>query len=193
MSAFAAVIIGSGPGGSTAADILTAAGWSVAIFEKGRNHLIDLADPSRLAGDFSNDEIKFMFRHFLGPDPLLEPRSFRRTEASGDREHVGEVNNLPSTVGGGGVHADGKVPRFREDDFRVLSDLGPIDGADVSDWPLTYDDLQPAYTEAERLIGVAGDAAANPFASRRSGPHPMPPRAPHDGAPLASRAAQPHS
>ena len=192
MSDFDAVIIGSGPGGSTAADILTAAGWSVVIFEKGRNHLIDLADPSRLAGDFSNDEIKFMFRHFLGPDPLLEPRSFRRTEASGDREHVGEVNNLPSTVGGGGVHADGKVPRFREDDFRVLSDLGPIDGADVADWPLAYDDLEPAYTEAERLIGVAGDAAANPFASRRSGPYPMPPGAPMYGALLSSRAAEQH-
>jgi len=72
---FDAIIIGSGPGGSTAADILTAAGMSVVIFEKGRNHLIDLDDPNRLAEDFSNDEIKFMFRHFLGPDPLLEPRT----------------------------------------------------------------------------------------------------------------------
>ena len=43
-----AIIIGSGPGGSTAADVLTAAGWSVVIIEKGRNHLIDPDDmPSR--------------------------------------------------------------------------------------------------------------------------------------------------
>src|SRR6185295_6475558 len=61
-----AVIVGSGPGGSPVADVLTAAGWSVVIFEKGRNHLLDLDDPMRLGADYSNDEIKFMVRHFLG-------------------------------------------------------------------------------------------------------------------------------
>src|ERR1700736_935343 len=128
---FDAVIIGSGPGGSTAADILTAAGWAVVIFEKGRNHLIDTADPSRLATDFSNDEIKFMSRHFLGPDPLVEPRTFRTHQDDGDHTHVGEVNSVPTTVGGGGVHADGKVPRFRPDDFRLHSAFGPQADADV--------------------------------------------------------------
>jgi gluconate 2-dehydrogenase alpha chain len=187
---FDAIIIGSGPGGSTAADILTAAGWSVVIFEKGRNHLIDTADPSRLAADFSNDEIKFMIRHFLGPDPLLEPRTFRASVRDGDRTHTGDVNNVPSTVGGGGTHADGKVPRFREDDFRMLSEWGPVDGASVADWPLGYDDLESAYAAAERLIGVAGEAGANPFAAPRSGPYPMPPGAPMFGARLTAAAAE---
>ena len=189
---FDAIIVGSGPGGSTAADILTAAGWSVVIFEKGRNHLIDPEDPSRLAGDFSNDEIKFMIRHFLGPDPLLEPRTFRAGEEEGDRSHTGEVNNVPSTVGGGGTHADGKVPRFREDDFAMLAEWGPVEGASLADWPLDYDDLAPSYAEAERLIGVAGDAAANPFAAPRSGPYPMPPGAPMYGALLSAEAAEKH-
>jgi gluconate 2-dehydrogenase alpha chain len=189
---FDAIIVGSGPGGSTAADVLTAAGWSVCVFEKGRNHLIDLADPSRLAGDYSNDEIKFMSRWFLGPDPLLEPRTFRRNEAEGDHVHVGEVNNLPTTVGGGGVHADGKVPRFREDDFAMLETFGAVDGAEMADWPLSYADLEPAYTEAERLIGVSGDAEANPFAAWRSGPYPMPPGAPMYGALVTTAAAELH-
>jgi gluconate 2-dehydrogenase alpha chain len=189
---FDAIIIGSGPGGSTAADILTAAGWSVVIFEKGRNHLIDPADPGRLATDFSNDEIKFMLRHFLGPDPLLEPRSFRSGEADGDRTHTGEVNNVPSTVGGGGTHADGKVPRFRPDDFRMLSEWGPVEGASLADWPFGYEDLEPAYAEAERLIGVAGEAGANPFAAPRSGPYPMPPGPPMYGALITAAAAEKH-
>ena len=131
-----AVIVGSGPAGSTVADVLTEAGWSVVIFEKGRNHLIDLAAPDNLLADYSNDEIKFVNRHFLGPDPLIEPKTFRTGADQGDHSHVGEVNTIPSTVGGGGVHADGKTPRFREVDFRLLSELGPQTDADVADWPV---------------------------------------------------------
>ena len=187
---FDAVIVGSGPGGSTAAEVLTAAGWSVLICEKGRNHLVDLADPSRLAGDYSNDELKFMARWFLGPDPLLEPRTFRLSEAHGERQHVGEVNNIPSTVGGGGVHADAKTVRFRSVDFAMRSEYGPVDGAAVEDWPVRYDELEPFYAEAERLIGVQGQAGANPFESWRSGDFPMPPGAPMYGAVLSCAAAE---
>ena len=112
------MIIGTGPAGATAAEVLTGAGWSVLMLEKGRNHLLDLEPPFGPLGHVSNDELKFMRRHFLGPDPWLEPRTFRRTDADGDRIETGDVNNLPSTVGGGGFHADGKLPRFREDDFK---------------------------------------------------------------------------
>jgi gluconate 2-dehydrogenase alpha chain len=187
---FDAIVIGSGPGGSAVANVLTAAGHSVVIFERGRNHLINLDDPRQLAEDYSNDEIKFMTRHFLGPDPLIEPRTFRQDESEGDRSFVGDVNNLPATVGGGGVHADGKVPRFLEEDFRLLDSRGPIDGAGLADWPLTYDDMEPFYAEAERVVGVAGDAEANPFAAPRSGPYPMPPGAPMYGATLTAAAAE---
>ncbi len=185
-----AVIIGSGPGGATAADVLTAAGWTVTIVEKGRNHLLDPEDLSRPAFDYSNDEIKFLSRHFLGPDPLIEPRTFRTREEDGDRTHVGEVNSVPSTVGGGGTHADGKVPRFRPDDFRLLSELGPQPDADVADWPVGYDELEPYYAEVERAIGVAGTDGANPFAAPRSGPFPMPSGAPMYGALQSSAAAE---
>ncbi len=185
-----AVIIGSGPGGATAADVLTAAGWTVTIVEKGRNHLLDPDDLSRPSFDYSNDEIKFLNRHFLGPDPLVEPRTFRTTAADGDRIHVGEVNNVPSTVGGGGTHADGKVPRFRPDDFRVLSVFGPQPDADVDDWPVDYDELEPYYAEVERAIGVAGTEGANPFAGPRSGPFPMPSGPPMYGATVSAAAAE---
>jgi gluconate 2-dehydrogenase alpha chain len=185
-----AVIVGSGPGGATVADVLTRAGWSVVIVEKGRNHLLDPDDLTRPAADYSNDEIKFLNRHFLGPDPLVEPRTFRRGEEDGDHMHVGEVNSIPTTVGGGGTHADGKVPRFRDEDFALHSVHGPVPGAEVADWPLSYDDLEPFYAEAERSVGVAGDAEANPFAAWRSGPYPMPPGAPMYGATLSSASAE---
>jgi gluconate 2-dehydrogenase alpha chain len=184
-----AVIVGSGPAGATAADVLTGAGWSVVMLEKGRNHLLALDAPFEALGHVSNDELKFMRRHFLGPDPFLEPRSYRRDEADGDRVFFGEVNNLPSTLGGGGFHADAKLPRFRADDFKPLSAFGPIEGADVVDWPVDYDEMEPYYAEAERLVGVAGDASENPFAEWRSNPYPMPPGADMFGALLTSEAA----
>jgi choline dehydrogenase-like flavoprotein len=93
-------------------------------------------------------------------------------------------------VGGGGTHADGKVPRFMPDDFRLHSVLGPQPDADVADWPLGYDDLEPYYAEAERSVGVAGTDGANPFAGPRSGPYPMPSGAPMFGATLSSAAAE---
>ena len=176
-----AIIIGSGPGGSTAAEVLTRAGWSVVIMEKGRNHLLDPRDLTRPAADYSNDELKFTVRHFLGPDPLVEPRAFRRRADEGEHTHVGEVNSIPSTVGGGGTHADGKVPRFREEDFALLSAYGPQDEANVADWPLTYEELEPYYAEVEGdrgggpgrrqpvrglALGALSDAARSPHVRR---------------------------
>lgn len=190
MSEVDAVIVGSGPGGATTADVLTAAGWHVVMLEKGANRLLALDAPHQLLGHFSGDEIKFGRRHFLGPDPLLEPRTFRRGPTDGDRLFAGQVNNMPSTVGGAGFHADGKLPRFRAVDFRTASELGPIDGSTLADWPLDYDELEPYYAEAERLVGVAGDADGNPFAEWRSAPYPMPPGADMFGATLTVPAAE---
>jgi gluconate 2-dehydrogenase alpha chain len=183
------VIVGSGPSGSTAADLLTAHGHTVIVLEKGANHLISLDEPYGPLGHSANDELKSLHRHLLGPDPLVEPRTFRRREDDGDRLFVGHVNSLPSTLGGAGFHADGKLPRFREDDFRLRSALGPVEGADVVDWPVTYDDLEPYYAEAERLVGVAGEET-NPFAAWRSGPFPMPPGPDMQGAILSMAAAE---
>jgi len=73
-------------------------------------------------------------------------------------------------VGGSTWHWRGNVPRFVPRDFRMRSEYGV-----GVDWPLTYDDLEPYYVEAEREIGVSGnhDEWHNFQGAFRSKPFPM--------------------
>jgi len=173
------IVVGSGPGASTAAMVLAAAGHDLTILEKGRNFFADLTS-LRPATLFSNDELK-TDRSFALPDPINEPRVFRTSETD-LKPTVGLVQGLSQTVGGGAVHWDAKTPRYWDIDFKKLSLLGPIPGAAVEDWPFDYGEIAPFYEEIERLIGVQGDVAALPELTLRhaprSGPLPMAPGPP---------------
>ncbi len=148
-----AFVVGSGAGGSVAAMVLARAGWDVTIFEKGANYFTNLAS-DRPGTVFSNDELK-KDRAFSRPDPTAEPRVFRSSPAA--PPIVGAVQDLPQTVGGGTVHWDAKTPRFWDIDFKKLSLLGPVRGANVGDWPFDYAEISPYYDQIEELIGVAGN------------------------------------
>ena len=180
LSRFDAVIIGSGAGGGATALALTEAGLNVCILEAGPNYFQGLDDPA--PGNpkplFANDELAMSSRKLIHQQARVEPRTFRPSEADGKRTVIGEVNSLPKTVGGAWVHADMKVPRFQEFDFRLGSELGDIPGAAFADWPLSYAELEPFYAEAERIGGAQGLAGADPFEAWRSGPYPMRPGAP---------------
>jgi gluconate 2-dehydrogenase alpha chain len=179
---FDAVIIGSGAGGSAAAYVLTSAGQNVLIIEAGDNNFPGLDDPTpgMPIPRYSNDELKGPIRLFDRQDPILEPRTFRAADTVTAQPNE-DVNILNRTVGGTTIHADMKFPRFNEVDFRLASALAaagrlPADTSFI-DWPVTYDELEPWYTEAENITGVAGLAGSDPFASRRAGAYPMPPSA----------------
>ena len=186
-----AIVIGSGAGGSTAAMVLAEAGYDVVIFEKGRNYFRDLTSPTPRT-IYSNDELKSNVRAFEDPDTEAEPRTYRHTVQE-QTMAPGNVNHLPSTVGGGTVHWDAKTPRFWDIDFKKLSMLGPVDGADVRDWPFSYAEIAPYYEEIERLIGVQGDIDQLPeltlsHAPRRS-QFPMPPGPPQYSSTVAAAGA----
>src|SRR5207247_7070425 len=72
-------------------------------------------------------------------------------------------------VGGTTWHWLRTTLRFVPDDFRLRSKFGV-----AVDWPISYDDLEPWYCEAERELGVAGDPNAA-LDAPRSQPYPLPP------------------
>ena len=191
LTSFDALVIGSGAGGSAASYVLATRGKKVLILETGNNYFPGLDDPA--SGQpvplFRNDELKDE-RYVIEQDPLLEPRTFRQTESDGDRIMAGDVNGLPKTVGGGAVHADMKYPRFQAWDFHLASELGLVSGANFADWPLTYEELEPFYTEVEAVVGVQGEDGSDPFAPPRSRPYVMPPGPPMYVALLAAKGAE---
>src|SRR5205823_4314593 len=122
----------------------------------------------------SNDELKFLVRSFISANPSVDPRTWRNTDT--ETAELADVNSLPKTVGGGAVHADLKMPRFRPTDFQLGTLLqGKFAGTSFADWPITYDMLEPFYTYAERVLGVQGKKGADPFEGPRSAELPMPP------------------
>jgi len=70
--------------------------------------------------------------------------------------------------GGSTMHWGGWALRYKEEDFNCRTRTGF--GAD---WPFNYDELEPWYALAEKMIGVGGDARdEGPW---RSGDYPLPP------------------
>jgi glucose dehydrogenase len=70
-------------------------------------------------------------------------------------------------VGGTTWHWLGTSLRHLPNDFRMRSLYNVAE-----DWPLSYDDLEPWYLEAEQELGVAGDSHQD-LGSPRSGDYPM--------------------
>ena len=144
------------------------------MLEKGRNHLLDLEPP------YGPDGRLLQRRDQVRPPPLPRPRPAGRAphlppHRGRRRPPVHRRRQQPALD-----RRRRRLPRRRQaaplprGGLRACSSArGPVDGADV--WPtgrVDYDELEPYYAEAERLIGVAGEAGANPFAAWRSGPVP---------------------
>ena len=149
-----AIVVGSGAAGGTVARLLAKSGkYTVLVLEKGRNHFTGLGgDTAAVGNEFANDESAYaVMQNPIYQDPFLEPRSFRFKQSDGARTFVGDVNNLPSTVGGGTIHYDAKARRFREVDFITNSLMGgnadtpAVSGTTYADWPMQYKHLEPFY------------------------------------------------
>ena len=64
----------------------------------------------------------------------------------------------------------GQTPRFHPDDFETKSRFGIAE-----DWPIRYDDLEPFYSDAEKVMQISG--GGDEHILRRTEPYPFPPHA----------------
>lgn len=101
----------------------------------------------------------------------LENRSALREAAASSiyEETPARPWNLALAVGGTSNCWQGGAPRMLPEDFESRSRYGV--GAD---WPVSYEQLEPFYCQAERIMGVAGNAGDTPFPRSEAypqGPH----------------------
>nr|WP_320134629.1 GMC family oxidoreductase [uncultured Amphritea sp.] len=134
------VVIGSGAGGGTLSNELAQKGINVVCLEAGK-HL-----------DFKTDFVNKEWEMF-SKEAWLDKRT-----ASGEWRVAKDFPNLPAwickTVGGSTLHWAGASLRFQEHEFKGLSTYGHVEGANLLDWPITLQDLEPYYDMAEDKMGV---------------------------------------
>jgi len=149
-------VIGAGPAGALVASQLASDGQKIVVLEAGPRF------------DRSNREQQMEQAIRPGDHGSVWEMGGDRDafSASGERYYPLNVSRVKG-VGGSTLHWQGMVMRLHPSDFDG--------GHDTDDpaWPISYDDLRPYYADAERALGVAGDAD-NPFAPPRDGAYPLP-------------------
>jgi choline dehydrogenase-like flavoprotein len=169
------VVVGSGAGGGVSAYVLASAGLSVVLLEKGR-----WQSPFEERKDDLVNQRNASLGLAYGPDEEKNPRVFVDLDG---RERIvspkqAEYSANASCVGGGTVSYGGQAWRYMPQDFKMRSTYGAVPGSTLEDWPISYDDLEPFYEQAEHEIGVSGDVGPDPFKGPRRKPLPMPPMEP---------------
>ncbi len=147
---FDVIIIGTGAGGGTLLHRLAATGKKILVLERG-----DYVPREKDNWDSRavNVDAKYNTKEtwFDGAGKPLHP-------------HTNYY------VGGNTKFYGAALFRFREQDFGELRHHGGVSPA----WPISYDDLEPYYTQAERLYHVHGTRGEDPTEPRASAPYSHP-------------------
>src|SRR6266436_1681109 len=174
------VIVGMGAVGGVMAAELGKAGLKVIGLERG---------PRLKTADFQLDELRYFQRHDLRPNAKRQPITWRPNANA--RANPVSDQNYGNQAGGGTVHYGTLSWRLHESDFRARSQTierygaaAIPDDSSLTDWPLSYADLEPYYDRAEYDLGVSGKAGnlqgkkisgGNPFEAPRKRDYPLPP------------------
>ena len=146
------IIIGTGAGGGTLAHRLAPSGKRILLLERG----------GYLPREPANWDSKEIF---------LKERYLAATERWVDKDGQEFLPHQQYFVGGNTKFYGAILFRLRERDFGEVRHYGGVSPA----WPLSYQDFEPYYAEAERLYLVHGLAGEDPTEPPRSSAFPHPP------------------
>ena len=172
-------IVGSGAGASPVAYTLANAGAKVLVLEKGA---------WLTEKEFYKDELAISLRDVYNPKLEDEQHVIEEEyeNEAGESFWQGEATSESgwsfwngTVVGGSSNFMSGYFHRLKPVDFRLKSEFGAIDGANVEDWPLSYEELEPYYAQVEKVVGVSGRVTKHPHQEPRSTDFPYPPVAEH--------------
>jgi len=163
------VVVGAGVIGSLIASKLQRDGARVVLLEAGPRD----ADRFAMLERYVQASRKTMgapyrtadaVRHAPSPDG---PHDYYDQQGSPDEFRA----TYQRLAGGATWHWRGNVPRHLPRDFRMRTAYGV-----GVDWPITYEQLEPFYCDAEHELGVAGDHDEwnGYLGAQRSRPYPMP-------------------
>lgn len=161
---FDAIVVGSGPAGSTAVQELTERGLDVLLLEAGRElREEDFIPPTRKKAAAMGMDLVPRAKAMAAGQVYQARRPY--FSESSNRFLVNDLEDPYSTpfgrpylwirskLLGGRMHSYGRaLQRMSDVDFKAAS----RDGYGV-DWPVSYDDLRPWYDKVEREVGVYGD------------------------------------
>lgn len=156
------VVIGAGVCGSLLATRLAKAGKSVLLLESGpkvgRAELVERFRESAFKSDFMSP---YPYSE-LAPQPRFTPEPNHYLEQTGPHAFQAQYIRM---FGGTSWHWAAQLWRYLPNDFRQHSVYGI-----GKDWPISYDDLEDYYYQAEVIAGVGGSMDTG---SPRAKPFPM--------------------
>jgi choline dehydrogenase-like flavoprotein len=150
-SRYDVIIIGTGAGGGTLAYRLASSGKRILLLERG---------------DYVPREKDNWSSRAVNVEAKYHTREVWR-----DKDGAPLHPHTNYYVGGNTKFFGAALFRLRREDFGELRHAGGLSPA----WPIGYDDLEPYYTEAERLYHVHGERGADPTEPWASAPYPHPP------------------
>ncbi len=169
-------VVGSGAGAGPVIYTLAHAGYKVLVLEKG---------PWYTEKDYFKDELASSLRPVYTPDLRDEQHVVELENDDGSWKHFPTYQSSwnfwnGNVVGGSSNFMSGFFHRLKPKDFRLLSEYGPIQGANMVDWPVSYDEMEAYYDKVEKVIGVSGRVIDHPHQEPRSSKDfPFPPTAEH--------------
>ena len=150
------LIIGAGASGAAMAWSLADTKMRIVCLEQG-----DWMKPSDYPANGRDWEARALGDYSPSPNIRARPEDYPIAE---DNSPIKVVNF--NGVGGGTVFYTAHWPRMHPSDFRVRS----LDGV-ADDWPIRYADLEPFFTENDKMMGVSG-LAGDPGVPERNPPMP---------------------